>query len=173
MSVTGISETVVVVVAFAVVVVVTAFEVGVVFAVVVVVAFAVVVSEFDVAFGADLTVMEEATEFIARLNNNSNLPLFTSCCPAWVKFGQTFYPQNAQNLSTCKSPIAMQAAVLKNYYAHELGVEPKNLVVVAITPCTAKKMEAKREDLKSIYGQETDIVLTVRELARLIKNKTI
>lgn len=128
---------------------------------------------FDVAFGADLTVMEEATEFIARLNSNSNLPLFTSCCPAWVKFVQTFYPQNAQNLSTCKSPIAMQAAVLKNYYAHELGVELKNLVVVAITPCTAKKMEAKREDLKSIYGQETDIVLTVRELARLIKTKNI
>lgn len=128
---------------------------------------------FDVAFGADLTVMEEATELISRLKDGSNLPLFTSCCPAWVKFVQTFYPQYKQNLSSCKSPIAMQSAILKNYYATSLGVEPKNLVVVALTPCTAKKMEAKREDLKASFGQETDIVLTVRELARLIKSKNI
>lgn len=128
---------------------------------------------FDVAFGADFTVMEEATEFINRIKNNESLPQFTSCCPAWVKFVKTFYPQYKQNLSTCKSPIAMLASVIKNWFAKSLNMNPSDMVVVALTPCVAKKMEAKQETLHSEYGFDTNFVVTVREMGTLLEQQKI
>lgn len=128
---------------------------------------------FDVAFGADLTVMEEATELLNRKKQGQNLPLFTSCCPAWVKYVKSFYPDLLPNLSTCKSPIAMQSSVVKNIFAKQAGINPADLVVVAIVPCVAKKAEAKLLCLAGEYGRDTDIVLSVRELTNLIKSKNI
>ncbi len=128
---------------------------------------------FDVTFGADLTIMEEAHELVHRLKNNLNLPQFTSCCPAWVRFVETFYPQYISNLSTCKSPIGMQSSVLKNYFADKIGIQPSDLVVTAVTPCVAKKFECDRKELSGLYGQDTDIVITVRELARLLKRSKV
>lgn len=128
---------------------------------------------FDVTSGADFTVMEEASELIDRIKTNKILPMFTSCCPAWVKFVETFYPQYIPNLSTCKSPISMQASLLKNYFAKKENINPKDLIVVAITPCIAKKMEITREQLRSEYGQDTDLVVSIRELGNLLKKKKI
>ena len=128
---------------------------------------------FDVTFGADLTIMEEASELIERVKSGTNLPQFTSCCPAWVKFVETFYPQYIPNLSSAKSPISMQASMLKNYFAPKQKIKPSDLVVVAITPCVAKKFEIKREELADLYGQDTDIVVSVRELGRLLKKQKI
>ncbi len=128
---------------------------------------------FDVAFGADLTVMEEASELIERIKTGGVIPQFTSCCPAWVKFVETFYPKYIPNLSSCRSPIAMQASVIKNYFSTKLGVDPSDLFITAITPCVAKKFEAKREELRSFYGKDTDCVLTVREIGRLAKRKKV
>lgn len=128
---------------------------------------------FDVAFGADLTVMEEATELLNRKKHNSDLPQFTSCCPAWVSFVKTFYPDLVPNLSTCKSPIAMQSSVIKNIFAKQAGIKPADLVVVAAVPCVAKKAEAKLLCLNGEYGRETDVVVSVRELANLIKSQNI
>ena len=123
---------------------------------------------FDVTFGADMTIMEEASELIERLNNDNNIPLFTSCCPAWVKFVETFYPQYIPNLSTCRSPIAMQSSIIKNYFAKKEGIKASDIYVVAVTPCVAKKFEAKREELSGFYGQDTDCVISVKELTKLI-----
>ena len=128
---------------------------------------------FDVVFGADLTIMEEASELIERIKSGNNLPQFTSCCPAWVKFVETFYPQYIPNLSSCKSPISMQASVIKNYFSKKIGKKPSDIVLVAMTPCVAKKFEIKREELRGLYGQDTDIVVTVREMGKLLKNKRI
>lgn len=128
---------------------------------------------FDVCCGADITVMEEAVEFIERLTTNSNLPHFTSCCPAWVKFVKTFYPQYLPNLSTCKSPIAMLSSTIKNWFAKTQNLNAENLAVVAVTPCVAKKMEAELLCLRGEYGKDTDWVITVRELARLLKNQNV
>lgn len=129
---------------------------------------------FDVTFGADLTIMEEASELIDRIKTNKPMPMFTSCCPAWVKFIETFYPQYIPNLSSCKSPISMQASVIKNFFAKKINVKPSDIVLVAVTPCVAKKFEIKREQLSSaVYGQDTDIVLSVRELGRLLKKQKI
>ena len=94
---------------------------------------------FDTNFGADLTIMEEATELINRIQENKNLPMFTSCCPAWVKYVEIFYPQYIPNLSTCKSPILMQGSIIKSYFAKKTGIRKEDIVNVAITPCTAKK----------------------------------
>lgn len=128
---------------------------------------------FDVTFGADMTVMEEASELIARLSKDEHLPMFTSCCPSWVKFLETFYPEHISNLSTCKSPIAMQSSLIKSYFAKKHKIKSTDIYVVAITPCVAKKFEAKREELSSFYGQDTDLVITVKELAELIKKQKI
>ena len=128
---------------------------------------------FDVTFGADLTIMEEASELIDRIKNNKVMPQFTSCCPAWVKFVETFYPQYIPNLSTCKSPISMQASIVKNYFTKQQGLDPQNVFLVAITPCVAKKFEIKREELTSFYGHDTDLVLSVRELGKLLKKQKV
>ncbi len=121
---------------------------------------------FDTNFGADMTVMEEAHELVERLNSGENLPMFTSCCPGWVKFAEIFFPDKLNLLSTCKSPIAMLGSVIKTYWADMMGLEKNNIVSVAITPCTAKKAELLREN-------DYDFVLPVRELADWIKERGI
>ena len=126
---------------------------------------------FDVDFAADLTIMEEGTEFLSRLKNGGVLPMITSCSPAWIKFCEHNYPELLPHLSTCKSPQQMFGAVAKTYYAEKLGVDPKDLYVVSIMPCTAKKFEKGRKD-QSAAGEgipDIDAVLTTRELARMIK----
>lgn len=134
----------------------------------------------DVNFGADMTVMEEASELLERMQNKTKLPMFTSCCPAWVKYVETFYPKLIPNLSTCKSPIAMMGTTIKTYFAKMHGLNPNNIVHVSIAPCTAKKFEASRyemNDAGASFGNntllDTDYVLTVRELAEWIQNEKI
>jgi len=129
---------------------------------------------FDTNFGADLTIMEEGTEFLDRLANGGALPLITSCSPGWVKFMEHFYPEMIPNMSTCKSPMAMTSALAKTYYAEKNGIDPKDVYVVAIMPCTAKKFESRREELYTTWGEpETDSVLTTRELVWMIKSHGI
>ena len=128
---------------------------------------------FDTDFAADLTIMEEGTELIGRLKNGGVLPMITSCSPGWIKYCEEFYPDFIPNLSTCKSPHEMMGAVIKSYYAEKAGIDPKDIFVVSVMPCTAKKFEAKREELSGTGYQDVDAVLTVRELARMIKNAGI
>ena len=135
----------------------------------------------DVNFAADLTIMEEASELIERVTKNStNLPQFTSCCPSWVEFAETFYPELLPNLSTTKSPIGMQGATIKTYFAKKMGIDPEKIVSVSIAPCTAKKFEIRREEMNSsgrYLGNENirdnDYVLTTRELAKWAKEAEI
>lgn len=127
---------------------------------------------FDITFGADLTVMEESLELVERIKNNKNLPMFTSCCPSWVKYAEIFYPELIPNLSTCKSPIAMQSTTIKTYFAEKEGINLEKLVNVVIAPCTAKKYEIKRSEL-NVTKRDTDYVLTTRELAKMIKEAGI
>ncbi len=124
---------------------------------------------FDTDFGADLTIMEEGTELINRLNNNGVLPMITSCSPGWVKYCEEFFPEFIPNLSTCKSPHEMLGAVIKSYYAEKMGIDPAKIYTVSVMPCTAKKFEAARDELSNNGLQDVDAVLTVRELARMIK----
>lgn len=124
---------------------------------------------FDTTFGADLTIMEEANELIDRIKNTKKLPMFTSCCPAWVKYVEIFYPEFIQNLSTCKSPILMQGSIIKNYFANLNNINRDNIVSIAITPCTAKKYEIKREE----FNNDVDYVITTREFAKWIKEEKI
>lgn len=124
---------------------------------------------FDTDFAADLTIMEEGTELIKRLKNNSNLPLMTSCCPGWVKFMEHNYPEHLNHLSTCKSPHEMEGAIIKSYFAKTMNVDPQNIVVVSIMPCVAKKFESSRKELSNNSLMDVDYVLTTRELARMIK----
>ena len=128
---------------------------------------------FDTDFAADLTIMEEGTEFIDRLTNNGVLPLITSCSPGWIKYCETFYPEFLPNLSTCKSPHEMGGALIKSYYAEKNGIEPKKIFTVSVMPCTAKKFEAKREELSNNGLQDVDAVITTRELARMIRTAGI
>ncbi|MEO3945454.1 NADH-dependent [FeFe] hydrogenase, group A6 [Gorillibacterium sp. CAU 1737] len=128
---------------------------------------------FDTNFGADLTIMEEGTELLSRLNSGENLPLMTSCCPGWVKFMEHNFPDQLDNLSTCKSPHEMEGAMIKSYFAKKMGLDPKNIVVVSIMPCTAKKFEGQREELSHESLQDVDLVLTTRELASMIKEAGI
>lgn len=123
---------------------------------------------FDTNFSADLTIMEEATEFFGRLKSAQNLPLFTSCCPAWVKYLEEHHPDMLHHLSSCKSPMSMLSPVLAKFVPEQLGVDRKDLVIVAIMPCTAKKYECKRPELP-----DTDFVLTTQELGRMIKEAGI
>ncbi|MDQ0195301.1 NADH-dependent [FeFe] hydrogenase, group A6 [Paenibacillus wynnii] len=128
---------------------------------------------FDTNFGADLTIMEEGTELISRITSGQNLPLMTSCCPGWVKFMEHNFPDRLDNLSTCKSPHEMEGAMVKSYFAKKMGIDPKNIVVVSIMPCTAKKFEGSREELSNESMQDVDWVLTTRELAAMIKEAGI
>ena len=132
------------------------------------------VKAFNMDFTADLTIIEEANELVDRIKNGKTLPMFTSCCPAWVKFVEHYYPEFIPNLSTCKSPQAMFGAVLKGYYCEKNGIDPKDVFVVSVIPCTAKKFEATREQLRSEPEyDDVDVALTTRELARMIKRAGI
>jgi NADP-reducing hydrogenase subunit HndD len=124
---------------------------------------------FDVNFAADLTIMEEGTEFIGRVKNGGVLPMLTSCSPGWIKYIETFYPSELDHLSSCKSPQGMFGSTIKTYFAEKMKIDPKNIFVVSIMPCVAKKFEAKREQ----FNSEIDVSLTTRELARMIKRNGI
>ncbi len=129
---------------------------------------------FDTDFGADLTIMEEANELIARIKNGGKLPMITSCSPGWVKFCEHYYPELLPHLSSCKSPQQMTGAIIKSYYAEKEGIDPKKIVVVSVMPCTAKKFECAREEFANEEGiTDVDIVITTRELARMIKRAQI
>ena len=128
---------------------------------------------FDTQFSADLTIMEEASEFIQRFKNKGKLPLITSCSPGWIKFCESFYPNLLENISTCKSPQQMMGAMIKTYYAKESGINPKNIHSLSIMPCTAKKFEALRLEMNSSGYRDVDAVLTTRELIKMIKQAGI
>ena len=132
------------------------------------------VTIFNMDFTADLTIMEEANELVERVTKGGVLPMFTSCCPGWVKFVEHYYPEFTPNLSTCKSPQAMFGAVLKGYYAQKNGLKPEDIFVVSVIPCTAKKFEVTREQLRSEPEyDDVDVALTTRELARMIQRAGI
>ena len=124
---------------------------------------------FDVDFAADLTIMEEGTEFLGRLQKGGVLPMVTSCSPAWIKFCEHNFPDLLPNLSTCKSPQQMFGAVVKTYYAEKMGWEPEDIAVVSVMPCTAKKFEKGRAAQNAAGVPDIDIAITTRELAKLIK----
>ena len=124
---------------------------------------------FDTDFAADLTIMEEAHEFLDRVQNGGVLPLITSCSPGWVKYCEHYFPDMTENLSSCKSPQQMFGATLKTYYAKKVGIDPKDIVSVSVMPCTAKKFEIGRDDQDAAGVADVDIALTTRELARMIK----
>lgn len=134
---------------------------------------------FDTNFAADLTIMEEGTEFLTRLTKvlrdkeDAPLPLFTSCCPAWIRYAEYNYPEFLQNISSCKSPQQMFGAVAKTYYAKKLGKKAEDIVVVSIMPCIAKKSEAIRPEMADSGVQDVDYVLTTRELGLMIKESGI
>lgn len=128
---------------------------------------------FDTDTGADLTIMEEGTELIDRLKNGGKLPMITSCSPGWIKFCEHNFPDFIDNLSSCKSPHEMFGAVIKSYYAEKNNIDPKDIVVVSVMPCVAKKFEAGREELSHNGLQDVDIVISTRELARMIKEAGI
>ncbi|HYF84332.1 MAG TPA: NADH-dependent [FeFe] hydrogenase, group A6 [Clostridia bacterium] len=128
---------------------------------------------FDTNFAADLTILEEGTELISRVKSGEKLPLITSCSPGWIKYCEHNYHEFLDNLSTCKSPQQMFGAVAKSYYAEKAGIDPKDIFVVSIMPCTAKKYEAGREELSVDGLMDVDAVLTTRELAKMIKQARI
>ena len=128
---------------------------------------------FDTDFAADLTIMEEGTELIERITKGGVLPMITSCSPGWIKYCEHYYPEFIPNLSTCKSPHEMAGAMIKSYYAEKTGVNCRNIVVVSVMPCTAKKFEAKRPELSHNGMADVDVVITTRELARMIKEAGI
>ncbi len=136
-------------------------------------------SVFDTNFTADLTILEEGTELLTRLkkklveNEDIALPMFTSCSPGWINFAEYFYPDFLPNLSTCKSPQQMFGAVTKTYYAAKKGVDPADIVMVSVMPCTAKKFEASRDEMNDSGFMDVDYVLTTRELGRMIKSAGI
>jgi len=135
----------------------------------------------DTNFAADLTIMEEATELVQRLTTEgTTVPQFTSCCPGWVKYCEMFYPELIPNLSTARSPMGMLGPVIKTYYADKKGIAPENIVSVSVMPCTAKKYEASRPEMNNAGThlgrpeiRDTDLVITTRELARMIKHRRI
>ncbi|WP_124100556.1 NADH-dependent [FeFe] hydrogenase, group A6 [Ruminococcus sp. Marseille-P6503] len=128
---------------------------------------------FNMDVTADLTIMEEAHELIERITKKKTLPMFTSCCPGWIKFCEHYYPEFLPHLSSCKSPQQMFGAVLKSYYCQKNGINPKDLYVVSIIPCTAKKFEVTREELRTFDFDDVDVALTTRELAKMIKGAGI
>ncbi len=128
---------------------------------------------FDTNFAADLTIMEEGTEFLNRVKNGGTLPMITSCSPGWIKFCEHYYPELIPNLSTCKSPQQMQGAMIKSYYAEKMGIDPKDIFVVSVMPCVAKKFEIKRDDQGHDNLLDNDVVISTRELAKMIKTAGI
>lgn len=128
---------------------------------------------FDTDFGADLTIVEEANEFLGRVQNGGVLPMITSCSPGWIKYCEHYYPDMLDHLSTCKSPQQMSGAIIKTWYAEKMGIDPKNIVVVGIMPCTAKKFETKRDDQAASGYPDVDYSLTTRELGRMIESAGI
>ena len=124
---------------------------------------------YDTCFGADFTVVEEGKEFLERRSKGENLPMFTSCCPAWAKFAEQYYPDYLTNLSTCRSPQQMFGALCKEQMTTELGISREDLVVVSVMPCTAKKFEANRDEFKTDGNPDVDFVITSKELALMIK----
>ena len=124
---------------------------------------------FDTSFTADLTIMEEGSELVHRVQNGGALPMFTSCSPGWVKFVEEFYPEFLPNVSTCKSPQQMMGAIIKSFFAQREGIEPKKIVSVSIMPCTAKKFECERPEMGRDFVADVDYVLTTRELAELFR----
>jgi len=128
---------------------------------------------FDTVFGADLTIMEESAELLKRLQNNDNLPLITSCCTAWVKYCENFYPSLLKHLSTCKPPQVMLGALIKSHYAKRENLNPQSLVTVSVMPCVTKKAEIKRADFEVAGNRDVDYVITTREFATMIKQAEI
>lgn len=128
---------------------------------------------FDTNFTADLTIMEEGTELLDRLNHGGVLPMITSCSPGWIKFCETFYPDLLPNLSSCKSPQGMFGALIKTYYAQKIGRPPEDIFSVSVMPCTSKKFEAARPELGRDGYRDVDAVITVQELARMIRSAGI
>jgi iron-only hydrogenase group A len=124
---------------------------------------------FDTDLGADICIIEEATEFVKRFKENSNLPLITTCCPAWIKFGEQFFFDELTHMSTCRSPQAILSSIIKTYYAEKIGKKPEDIILVDIMPCTAKKFEIVRPE----FVGEADYVLTTVELGKLIKQMNI
>ncbi len=129
---------------------------------------------YDVNFGADLTIMEEAHELVARIKNGGVLPMITSCSPGWVNYAEYYYSDLLPHVSSCKSPHEMEGAIIKSYFAEKNGLDPNDVFVVSIMPCTAKKYEKERPELRNKNGlKDVDVVLTTRELAKLIKRAGI
>jgi len=128
---------------------------------------------FDTNFAADLTIMEEGHELLERLQNGGTLPMITSCSPGWINFIEQYYPELLPHLSTCKSPQQMFGAIAKTYYAEKIGLEPGNIFVVSIMPCTAKKYESARPEMNSSSVRDVDVSLTTREFARMIRQAGI
>ncbi len=128
---------------------------------------------FDTNYAADLTIMEEATELLGRIKNGGALPMITSCSPGWVNYAEIYYGDCLDHISSCKSPHEMMGAILKHYYAAKIGVQPEDMYVVSIMPCTAKKYEKERDALKTDGLADVDAVLTTRELGKLIKRSGI
>ena len=128
---------------------------------------------FDTNFAADLTIMEEAHEFLDRVKNGGKLPLITSCSPGWIKYCEHYFPDMTENLSSCKSPQQMFGAIAKTYYAEKMGIDPKDIVMVSVMPCTAKKFEIGRDDQNAAGVPDVDIAITTRELARMINRAGI
>lgn len=128
---------------------------------------------FDTKFGADLTIMEEANELLERIQKDGMLPMFTSCCPGWVKYAEHFYPDMLDYISTCKSPHQMQGAIVKSYIAANEGVHKENIVMVSVMPCTAKKFEITRQNENGAGVPDVDISITTNELAKLLKDAQI
>lgn len=127
----------------------------------------------DTNFSADLTILEEAAELQNRLQEKVDLPQFTSCCPAWVKYVEIYYPSLLKHLSTVRSPISMQGAVIKSYFAQKKGIDARKIVHVAVAPCTAKKYEITREELSADEMRSTDFVITTNELAIILKSRNV
>ncbi len=134
---------------------------------------------FDTNFTADLTIMEEGTELLTRLKRalvekkEVALPMFTSCSPGWIRYAEHFYPDILPNISTCKSPQQMFGAVAKTYYAEKIGKKPEDIFVVSVMPCTAKKYESQRPEMYSSGVRDVDVVLTTRELGKMIRQAGI
>jgi iron-only hydrogenase group A len=128
---------------------------------------------FDTNFSADLTIMEEGTELLERIETGGPFPLITSCSPGWIKFGETYYPELLENVSSCKSPQQMLGALVKTYYAKQKGIDPTKIVSLSIMPCTAKKFEADRPEMDASGMRDVDFVLTTREIARMFRQAGI
>ena len=128
---------------------------------------------FDTNFSADLTIMEEGTELINRVKTGGKLPLITSCSPGWIKFMETYFPNLADNVSTCKSPQQMFGTLVKTYFAEKEGIDPAKIVSVSVMPCTAKKFEANRPEMRDSGYQDVDYVLTTREFVKMVKEAGI